>query len=285
MTRFRDVKVCKNLVADEIDDHRIQSDYKCTIGLQNPEGKDSTLGIAYAWWNRATGRTTPMTTWPPRPRALSTHSAHEHWHLNTWIDARVIPCAHSPEVRFWSSWPAHHIVAQVLVVRISHVIHACSERYSSTLSSPFHPISSSSHSPSISCSSSCTSSTSLRAIVTLCTSPKRRWSLMTSPTSPHGGGDVAAKMKMVICGSCCADPTKTKVIDRVVRSINILGAPVSYLPNEDGKLIDTGQIIIAQIPLECKNDINVMMDGYTLMCAKPATLEKFLDTDHEIGRD
>ena len=46
MTRFRD---CKNLVTDEIDDHRIQSDYKCTIGLQNPEGKNSTFGIAYAW--------------------------------------------------------------------------------------------------------------------------------------------------------------------------------------------------------------------------------------------
>ena len=43
MTRFRDVKVCKNLVTDEIDDHRIQSDYKCTIGLQYPEGKNSTL--------------------------------------------------------------------------------------------------------------------------------------------------------------------------------------------------------------------------------------------------
>ena len=48
MTRFRDVQVCKNLVTDEIDDHRIQSDYKCTIGLQYPEGKNSTLGIAYA---------------------------------------------------------------------------------------------------------------------------------------------------------------------------------------------------------------------------------------------
>ena len=29
MTRFRDVKVCKNLATDEIDDHRIQSD--CNI--------------------------------------------------------------------------------------------------------------------------------------------------------------------------------------------------------------------------------------------------------------
>ena len=37
-------------------------------------------------------------------------------------------------------------------MRISHVIHACSERYSSTLSSPFHPTSSSSQYLSISCS-------------------------------------------------------------------------------------------------------------------------------------
>ena len=59
-----------------------------------------------------------------------------------------------------SSLIAHHIVAQV--VRVSHVIHACSERHSSTLSSPFHPTSSSSHSPSISCSPCCSSSTSLR---------------------------------------------------------------------------------------------------------------------------
>ena len=48
-----------------------------------------------------------------------------------------------------------------------------------------------------------------------------------------------------------------KVIGKVVRSINILGALVSYLPNEDGKLIDTGQIIIAQKLQECKNDIYV----------------------------
>ena len=95
MTRFRDVKVCKILVTDEIDDHRIQSDYKYTNGLQNPEGKNSALGIAYAWWNRATRRTTPLTTWPPRTR-----------------DARVIPRGQSSVVRFWSSWFAHHIVAQ-----------------------------------------------------------------------------------------------------------------------------------------------------------------------------
>ena len=49
MTRFRDAKVCNNLAIDEIDDHRIQSDYKCKSGPQNPEGKNTTLGIASAW--------------------------------------------------------------------------------------------------------------------------------------------------------------------------------------------------------------------------------------------
>ena len=49
------------------------------------------------------------------------------------------------------------------------------------------------------------------------------------------------------------------MIERVVRYRNILGAPVSYLPNEDDKLIDTGQIISTQIPLEWKNNIYVTM--------------------------
>ena len=68
-------------------------------------------------------------------------------------------------------------------MRVCHVIHACSERFSSTLSSPFHPTSSSSHSSSISRTSSCTSSTTLRAVGTLRTSLERRWALLTNPTS------------------------------------------------------------------------------------------------------
>ena len=37
MTRFRDAKVCQNLVTDEIDDHRKQSDYKCTNWTKNTQ--------------------------------------------------------------------------------------------------------------------------------------------------------------------------------------------------------------------------------------------------------
>ena len=76
--------------------------------------------------------------------------------------------------------------------------------------------------------------------------------------SISGGGD-AAKTEMVICDPSCADPAKTKVIGKVVRYTNILGAPIPDLLNEDGKLIDSGQIIIAQKLQERKNDIYVTM--------------------------
>ena len=75
--------------------------------------------------------------------------------------------------------------------------------------------------------------------------------------SNSGGGDVAAKTEMVICDPSYADPAKTKAIDKVVSYTNIPGAPVSDLLNEDGNLIDTGQIIIAQKQEECNNDIYV----------------------------
>ena len=64
----------------------------------------------------------------------------------------------------------------------THLIHAWSERHSSTLSSPCHPTFSSIHSSKISCSPSCTPSTNLKAVLTLPTSPKRRWCLRTNPT-------------------------------------------------------------------------------------------------------
>ena len=63
-----------------------------------------------------------------------------------------------------------------------HLIHACDERVSSTLSPPFSTTCSS-HSSFISCTSSCTSSTTLRAVASLCTPPKRVWTLLTTPTS------------------------------------------------------------------------------------------------------
>ena len=75
--------------------------------------------------------------------------------------------------------------------------------------------------------------------------------------SNSGGGDVVAKMEMVIYDPSCADPAKTMVIGTVVRYTNILETPISDLLNEDGKLMNTGQIIIAQKLQGCKNDIYV----------------------------
>ena len=77
--------------------------------------------------------------------------------------------------------------------------------------------------------------------------------------SNSGGGDVAVKMEMVIYDPSSADPAKTKVIGKVVRYTNIVEAPIPDLLNEDGKLIDTGQIIIAQKLQERKNDIYATM--------------------------
>ena len=77
--------------------------------------------------------------------------------------------------------------------------------------------------------------------------------------SISGGGDVAAKTEMVICDPSYTDPAKTKVIGKVVRYTNILEAPIPDPPNEDGKVIDTGQIIIAQKLQERENDIYVTM--------------------------
>ena len=70
---------------------------------------------------------------------------------------------------------------------------------------------------------------------------------------------MVAKTEMVISDPSQADPAKTKVTGKVVRDTNILRAPTPDLLNEDGKLIDSGQIIIAQKQLERKNDIYVMM--------------------------
>ena len=41
MTRFRDATVCNNLATDEIDDHRIQSDYNMNCNIK----KERTLHL------------------------------------------------------------------------------------------------------------------------------------------------------------------------------------------------------------------------------------------------
>ena len=77
--------------------------------------------------------------------------------------------------------------------------------------------------------------------------------------SNSGGGDVAAKTRMVICDPSYVNIAKAKVIGKVVRDTNIHDTPIPELLNEDGKLIDTGQIIITQKLQVYKNDINPTM--------------------------
>ena len=92
------------------------------------------------------------------------------------------------------------------------------------------------------------------------TNPEPKGTQTTSVTDNENVADqmdVVAKTKMVICDP--SYPAKTKVIGKVVRYTNSLGAPIPDLLNKDGKLIDSGQIIIAQQQLERKKDIYVMM--------------------------
>ena len=95
---FARCKVCNNLAADEIDEHRIQSDYKkCNIQREN-----CTFDIAYACWKP----TTPVRMWQPRRRAPSTQS--------TWT-AQFPVCSVSLVLVVMT---AHNIVAQVSLVRV-----------------------------------------------------------------------------------------------------------------------------------------------------------------------
>ena len=70
---------------------------------------------------------------------------------------------------------------------------------------------------------------------------------------------MAAKTSMVICNPSYMNPAKTKVIGKVVRYTNTHETPIPEVLNEDGKLINTGQIIIAQKLQERGNNIYVMI--------------------------
>ena len=113
------------------------------------------LGITYAWWNR-TMRTSDTND------NVKTKTNTKHMKLYTWqVNVHVVFLL--VRVVFESSYSliAHHIAWFKLSACLSHLIHAWSERHSSTLSSPFHPTCYSPYSPFIS-SSSCCPSTSTR---------------------------------------------------------------------------------------------------------------------------
>ena len=174
MTRFRDGKVCNNLATDEIDDHRIQSDYKCKVDCNIQKGRLHTW-YCVCVWRCTTTRPTPMTTWPPRPRAPSTQRT---WTLTREVNVRSVLYFVSFRFRHTS---LHTASRGSSFTCARHLMVITGKRISSTLSPPFPSTSSSSHSSLTSCASSCTSSTTLRAVATLRTSPERRWTPLTTP--------------------------------------------------------------------------------------------------------
>ena len=149
MTRFRDAKVCNNLLQIRIDDHRIQSDFKYKSELQNQKERRLYLvlrlrgetehdtndnvtikGITSAWWNRARHQ------WQrdhQDPEHLQ-HSAHEHcvsaqfscllvrflsqWftHCLTWLKgvAHVISSKHEKSVSL-RPWVFHSLLLPLLL--------------------------------------------------------------------------------------------------------------------------------------------------------------------------
>ena len=212
MTRFRDGKVCKNLATDELTITEYSLTTNAKSGLRKPEGKNAVLGIASAWWRCTTTRPTPMTTWPPRPEHLL-HSAHEHWHVK-WMCAQFSSLSCSVFVKLDCT---PHCVVHVSIVRvISWSSH--DERISSTLSPPFRSTSSSSQSSLTFCTSSCTSSTTLRAVATVRTSPKKRWIPLTTPTSSQFSWvftcfRFAATLNMLLFLSLCFRVTSSIVVN------------------------------------------------------------------------
>ena len=127
MTRFRDVQQEIIMATVWIDDDETKSGYNIKkktwncVRVVKPNDQD----VRHQW----------------RRDNQDQHSAHETRHLT-----KVVFLLVHVVLIFTHCTP--HRVAQV--VRVSHLIHAWSERHSSTLSSPFHPTSSSPCSSSIS---------------------------------------------------------------------------------------------------------------------------------------
>ena len=169
MTRFRDAKECNNWLQIRIDDHRIQSDYKYkkwTTKCRRTE--------ICTWYCVCVVKpsTTPMTTWPPRPRTPSTQ--------RTWTLTRECAVLFVSQVRVVMIHIALH--GSRVLRTSSHPCMKCAVLLRPwilhSLLLPHHPI----HplSPAL---PSCTSSTTLRAVATLCTPLERRWTLLTTPPS------------------------------------------------------------------------------------------------------
>ena len=164
MTHFRNAKVCNKWIQERIDDHRKQSDYNYKSELQKSRRKE-----IYTWYYICV--VTPhdtLTTWAPWPRTPSTQRS---WTLTCECAVSHVRVVIDSHYTAWLKGVAH-VISSTYVMSVSP--------------RPWSPLSftsSSSHSSFISCTSSRTSSTTLRAVATLRTPPKRVWTLLTTPTS------------------------------------------------------------------------------------------------------
>ena len=83
MTRFRGAIVCSKWLQQRIDDHNIQSDYKCTIGPQVPKRE-------FSYWLCMRGDVHDYTTDTNDIMTTKTDFHTEHINMNTWVRSIVL---------------------------------------------------------------------------------------------------------------------------------------------------------------------------------------------------
>ena len=120
--------------------------------------------------------TTPMTTWQPRSRQTSTQSTWNSsldWHEHVFRPLRLLRHKHIHELHTTSR-------GSKVWCMLSHPWMKCA-----VLPRLWSPLSFTSISSLSSCTSSCTSFPTLRAVAISRTSLERKWTLLTTPTSSH----------------------------------------------------------------------------------------------------
>ena len=84
MTRFRGAKVCSKWLQERIDDHSIESDYKCTTGLKVQKWEFS------KWYYVCVVTLHDYTTDTNDNMTTKTDFHTEHINMNTWVHSFVL---------------------------------------------------------------------------------------------------------------------------------------------------------------------------------------------------
>ena len=127
------------------------------------------FGTTNAWWNRTMRHSTTMTTWKPRQTQSTWNATLDKWMCtksSCYFVLYLRPHTHSLHTTSRGSSFAF----------LSHLIHAWSERHSSTYSSPFIPTSLTLFSPSSSSSYCCLSTSTKLSSNTMYSTNKDFWS-------------------------------------------------------------------------------------------------------------